>query len=185
MPTLHLSVVGPDAHESILELNRAIIMRASEREFMSPLDPTLLRGLLDRTCGFVIGAALAGELAGYRLVQVPRTSADLRDNAAYQGFSDLDRALGQTARFAGVAVEPRARGQGIATAMCTMALALLRERGARRVITTCHPSNRHSLRMLHKLGFKTVGSHPSSSGHERSLLSNWLDPAPSQAGHEQ
>ncbi len=168
MATVQIKFLGVDDYDSVAALNHRVVARGDG--FVSRLDPGVLSGVLARATGFAVGATSAGELVGYRLVQLPRSADDLLDNRAYRGFPELGD-LRFVARFAGVVVAPRARRQRLGSTLCEVALATLRARGILRVITTCHPANAYSLRMLQGLGFEVVGTGATAAGHARCLLS--------------
>lgn len=72
----------------------------------------------------------------------------------------LARATGDEAEILTLAVEPRTRRQGVATALLTKALAEARRRGARSVLLEVSVNNAAARALYRRAGFVEVGRRP-------------------------
>jgi ribosomal-protein-alanine N-acetyltransferase len=74
------------------------------------------------------------------------------------------RMTGAEAEILTIAVEPARRREGIGRALCEKLVALLRARGATRMVLEVGVQNKGARRLYDGLGFSTVGKRPAYYG---------------------
>lgn len=112
-------------------------------------DPDVFRAWVEQTWAHERGEDLP---AGW----VPSSTRWIAQDGRLLGFvsirHELNDRLREVGGHIGYAVRPSARGRGVASAACALALAECRRLGVERVLITCDDDNRASARVIERNG---------------------------------
>ncbi len=124
--------------------------------------PRSLRRAMRRAAPRLVLGLLAGR---YGVGSPPAIAHAVREALRFVSHAgDYRAAHRDDAQIVSIAVQPDARGRGVAHALVTEALAYLRASGAREVRLEVQPDNHEARRVYERLGFVERGSIPSVLG---------------------